>query len=376
MNYVAWRMLVGDTTKYLSLVVGLTFSVLLIAQQGSIFTGLMSRTYGTITDVNAARIWVMDPGVQYPDDLKPLKDPDLLRVRDVPGVEWAVPFFKATARARMTASGEFQTSMILGIDRASLIGAPAEMLEGKITDLWKADGVIIDDAGAQRLGGVKVGSILELNDHRAKVVGICRVQRSFNSFPILYTTYDRAKLYVPRERHVMTFVLASPKPGVSDEELADRITRTTKLKALTSWGFALSTLTYYTKHTGITINFGITVLLGFLVGLAIAGQTFYTFTIENLKHFGALKAMGATNGTLVKMILLQGIATGAIGYGLGVGGAAGFGRLIGAHGQLAFKMPPELLGAAFVLMLFLVCFASVISIRKVVRLEPAIVFRG
>jgi putative ABC transport system permease protein len=373
--YVAWRMLVGDTAKYLSLVLGLTFSALLITQQTSIFLGLMSRTYGMITDMPAARVWVMDRGVEYPDDLRPIKETDLQRVRDVPGVEWAVPLFKSSGRARFIEKGEFQSVMIFGLDAVTLTGLPGKLLEGKPEDLLDVDAVFVDDAGAERLN-VKLGDTLELNDRRARIRGIVQATRSFTSMPLIYTTLPRATQYAPRERHMLTFVLCAPKAGVSDEELAARITRETGLGASTSWDFSKKTLAWYAKNTGITVNIATTVFLGFLVGLAIAAQTFYTFTIENLKHFGALKATGATNGTLVRMILLQALVTGCIGYGLGAGGATLFGWLARNNKQLAFMMPPELLAAAFVLMLVLVAIASVVSIRKVVKLEPAVVFRG
>ncbi len=373
MIYVAWRMLVGDTAKYVSLVLGLGFAVLLITQQASIFLGLMARTYGMVTDMPSARVWVMDPGVQYPDDLKPLKEPDLLRVRDVPGVDWAVPLFKGTGRARDIASGEFQTVMIFGLDPVSLLGLP-HLIEGRAEDLLDVDAVFVDDAGAERLG-VSVGDTLELNDHRARIRGIMKTQRTFVSFPLIYTTYPRAVLFAPRERHMLSFVLCAPRPGVPDEVLARRIEAQTGLGAATQSEFARRTLAYYTKNTGITINFGTTVLLGFLVGLAVAAQTFYTFTLENMKHFGALKAMGATNRTLVVMILFQALVTGCLGYGLGVGGASLFGALTRSNKHLAFLMPPELLFFSFVLMLLLVTAASLLSIRKVVKVEPAIVFR-
>src|SRR4029077_1660453 len=171
MMYVAWRMLVGDTTKYVSLVVGLAFAVLLITQQASIFVGLMARTYGMVTDMPAARVWVMDPGVQYPDDLKPLKEPDLLRVRDVPGVEWAVPLFKSTGRARAVERNDFQTVMIFGLDPVTLLGLPSKLIQGRPEDLLDVDACFVDEAGADRLH-VKVGDTLELNDHRARIRGI------------------------------------------------------------------------------------------------------------------------------------------------------------------------------------------------------------
>ena len=374
MIYVAWRMLVGDRTKYVSLVLGIAFSVLLITQQGSIFTGIMSRTFSAISDVSAARIWVMDPGVRYPDDIRPMKDGDLSRVRDVEGVDWAVPFFKGTGRAR-TEGGNFETVFVIGLDSATLLGGPARMLTGRITDLWEPDAVILDEAGAIRMGGVQVGALLELNDRRARVVGICKIERTFVSFPVFYTTYSRAVAYVPGDRRSMSFVLAAAKPGQSEEEVADRIAARTGLGAYTSAQFARRTLVYYIQNTGIAINFGITILLGFFVGLAVATQTLYTCVIENLRQFGALKAMGATSGSLVKMVLFQAIVAGLLGYGLGVGGTALFGYLTRNSTQLAFRFLPELLYLSFGVLLLLVAFASVISLRRVIKVEPGIVFR-
>ena len=375
MIYIAWRMLAGDRTKYISLVLGIAFSVLLITQQGSIFTGILTRTFSAITDVAAAKVWVMDPGVRYPDDLRPMKDGDLSRVRDVEGVDWAVPFFKGSGRAR-TRSGNYETVFVLGLDSATLLGGPARVIEGQLIDLWEPDAVIVDEAGALRMGGVKVGDLLEINDHRARVVGVCRIERTFTSFPVFYTTYNRALAYVPGDRRSMSFVLSAPKPGVTDEALAARIMERTGLAAYTRDQFARKTLGYYFANTGIVINFSITILLGFLVGLAVSAQTLYTFTIENLRQFATLKAMGATNRMLVKMVLFQAFTAGAIGYGLGVGATALFGRLTRNSPQLAFRFIPELLLASFVVLLVLVGFASLLSLRRVMKVEPGIVFRG
>lgn len=374
MIYVAWRMLVGDRVKYVSLVLGLAFAIMLITQQGSIFIGIMRRTYSMLTDMGAVRVWVMDADVQTPDDVKPLKDPDLLRVRSVPGIAWAVPLFKGQGRAR-TRHGEFQNTMVLGLDSASLMGGPSEMLEGRITDLYRQDAVIVDAPGALRLGGLKIGDVLELNDRRAEVVGICRTERNFQSLPVVYTTYSRAQGFVPAERHMLSFILTAPQPGVSDTELARRIRANTGLGALPTDEFGWRTVRWYTRNTGIAINFGTTVLLGFFVGLAIAAQTFYTFTHENLRHFAALKAMGAGDGKLVTMVLFQAVVSGLMGYGIGVGVATLFGRSAPRGGPLAWHTPPELLYGAFGLMLVLVSIASVISLRKVLTLEPGIVFK-
>jgi putative ABC transport system permease protein len=363
---------------------GLTFASLLITQQLGIFIGLMARTYGAITDLSLPDIWVMDPKVQFIDDIKPLQDTQLYRVRGVAGVEWAVPLYKGLIKARLD-NGNFQTCNVLGLDDATLIGGPPIMIEGTLADLRRADSVIVDTIGANdKLARtlpdgtkvpLKVGDTLELNDHRAVVVGLCRNMRTFQSQPVVYTTYGRATTFAPRERKLLSFVLVKAKPGVDMAALCGRIQKNTGLLARTREQFQKTTVEYFMKYTGIPINFGIAVALGFLVGTAIAGQTFYNFTHDNLRHFGALKAMGAGNGMLLRMILLQATVTGLVGYGLGVGGAATFGYLL-RDSELAFKLPWQLLAITGVAVTLICMIASLLSMRKVVTLEPAIVFKG
>ncbi len=109
---------------------GLPFSVLLINQQVGIFLGLLSRAGAVIDDVPAANIWVMDPGVKNLDTIFPLRDTELGRVRGVPGVLWAVPFFKSNATVR-TESGELESAIMIGADDNSLIGLPPKVLAWK-----------------------------------------------------------------------------------------------------------------------------------------------------------------------------------------------------------------------------------------------------
>jgi len=379
-------MLIGDRGKYLGIIMGLTFASLLITQQSSIFTGLMTRTYGTITDLSQPDIWVMDPKVQFIDDVKPLQDTELFRIRSIEGVKWAVPLYKGLLKARL-ADGNYQICNVLGLDDATLIGGPPFMIEGTLSDLRQQDSIIVNDVGARtRLakppkvrGGkpepLKIGDTLEINDHRAVVVGICRVSRTFQSQPVIFTTYTRATTFAPRERKLLSFVLVKARPDENLQALCERIRRRTGLAAYTAQAFKDLTYNYFMKYTGIPINFGIAVALGFIIGTAIAGQTFYNFTLENMRYFGTLKAMGATNYVLLRMILLQALLVGVLGYGLGVGGAAVFGYTLGGT-ALSFRLTKDLLifsGSAISLICVL---SALISIRKVMRLEPAVVFKG
>ncbi|MFN0133044.1 MAG: FtsX-like permease family protein [Phycisphaerales bacterium] len=391
MSRIALRMLIGDRAKYLAIIMGVAFASLLITQQASIFIGLMTRTYGFVTDTSQPDVWVMDPKVQYIDDIKPVQDTMLLRVRGVEGVEWATPLYKGLLKARMS-DGNFQTCNVIGLDDATLTGGPPVMLAGALADLRRSEGVIVDEDGAKGrlaklpldaegkpIAGAKpvpleVGDTLELNDRRAVVVGICRVSRTFQSQPVIYTTYNRATQFAPRERKLLSFVLAGASAGMSPKQLCERIRAQTGLAAFTRDEFSWKTVMYFMKYTGIPINFGIAVMLGFLVGTAIAGQTFYQFTLDNLRHFGTLKAMGAGNLLLLGMILLQALVVGVVGYGIGVGAASLFGRLAGPT-QLSFRLLWQTLVGTGIAVSVICAIASLISVQRVMRLEPGVVFK-
>jgi putative ABC transport system permease protein len=378
MLWIAWKMLIGNRVKYLGIVFGVVFAALLIAQQASIFCGLMSLTVSQIRDIQGPDIWVMDANVQYVDDIKPLADTELFRVKGVPGVAWAVRFYKGTARARLE-EGSYEQMMLLGLDDATLIGAPERIFMGSIADLRKPDAVIMDDAGYKRIWPgepYRLGRVFEMNDRRAVVVGLTKASRSFTSFPIVYTRYSQAVAFAPPERKVLSFVLVDAEPGVAPEEVCRRITSQTGLQALTRAQFFRKTIRYYLAKTGIPVNFAVTVLLGFLVGTAIAGQTFYLFTVENIRQFGALKAMGTSNWTILGMVLAQALQVGLIGYGVGVGLAALFGQVVKGASRLSFFMPWQVLAITAVAVFVIVLLASLLSIRKVLIVDPAIVFRG
>ena len=378
MFWIAWKMLIGNRVKYLGIIFGVVFAALLIAQQASIFCGLMSLTVSQIRDVEGPSIWVMDKNVQFVDDIKPLSDNELFRVKGVPGVDWAVRFYKGIARARLQ-EGNYEQMILLGLDDATLVGAPEGIFMGSIADLRKPDAVIMDDAGYRRIWPgepFRLGRVFEMNDHRAVVVALTKASRTFQSFPIVYTRYSQAVTFAPPERKVLSFVLADAAPGVPVEEVCGRIEAQTGLQALTREQFLWKTVRYYMEKTGIPVNFGITVFLGFIVGTAIAGQTFYLFTVENIRQFGALKAMGTSNWMILLMVLSQALQVGLVGYGVGVGLAALFGWVSRGLSRLSFFMPWQVLAITAAAVFVIVLLASLLSIRKVLIVDPAIVFRG
>jgi len=379
MNFVALKMLTGDRAKYLGLIFTIAFCTFLLENQTSIFAGILKRTGSQIADVTDADIWVMDPKTEYFEQTKALKDTDVTRVRGVDGVQWAVKLFKGSPVAR-TLDGKFAVSFCLGLDDATLTGAPRKMLLGSWESLRAPDAVIVDKAGYILLfpgQPLELGRTLELNDHKVTIVGISDASSPFLSWPVMHTRYSEAINFIGRERTQLSYVLVKPQPGVNAIELCRRIEAQTGLRARTSDQFRWDCIRYYLKHTGIPVNFGITIMIALIVGIVVAGQTFYLFTVENLKQFGALKAIGVTNWRLVGMILLQALTVGLIGFSLGTGMAAEFfnffSKQIATRGIILMWENVVLTGTCIALVMIL---ASILSLRRVLVLEPAMVFRG
>jgi putative ABC transport system permease protein len=378
MNFVALRMLMSDKAKYFGLVFAFAFSTFLLLNQMSIFAGIMKRTGSQVLDVTDADIWVMDPYTEYFEQTKALKDTDLARVRGVEGVDFAVRLFKGNPTAK-TLEGKFASTFTLGVDDSTLTGVPRKMLMGSWERLREAKSIVIDKAGYMLLypgEPLELGRTLELNDHKATIVGISDASAPFVSFPVIHARYSEAVNFQGRERNQLAYVLVRARDGVNATDLARRIEHSTGLKARTTNEFVWDCIGYYMRNTGIPVNFGITIAIALIVGLAVAGQTFYMFTIENLRQFGALKAIGVTNGRLIGMVLLQALTAGAIGYALGSGMAATFfavmSQKIATRGII---MPWQILAIVGALMAAVTFVVSLISVRRVLVLEPASVFR-
>ena len=379
MRWIALKMLMGDRGKFLGLIFGVAFATLLMSQQVSIFMGILTRTASQILDVRDADIWVMDNKVRFIDEAPALADGDLQRVRGVPGVAWAVKLYKAQLLTRLE-SGDSRSVILFGIDDATFVGAPAEMIVGKLSNLRQPDSFMVDKAGYEYMWPnepYQLGREIQINERRAVLVGVCKASAPFTTLPILYSKYSTAANYAPKGRRMLSFVLAKPVEGTTATEVARRIEQQTNLMALTQDEFFWKTIIYFLGSTGIPVNFGITITLGFIVGAAVTGQTFYLFTVENLRQFGALKAMGVTNGRLIGMILLQGVLVGAIGFAIGIGLTAFFFVGTSHITVLAglYMTPTAVIGTGTAV-LVIILLTALASIHRVLVLEPAVVFRG
>lgn len=381
MNRVAFKILLHDKAKYVALILGVSFATLLISQQSAIFHSLMHASTRDIIEANQADIWVMKPSVETLDHGYPIAELSVNRVRSVPGVQWAVPYYQSTAQLR-TESGTMKLVQLVGIDDLSMVGAPQEMLIGKVDDLLGQDAIVMDIAGYANIfpgREPQVGVTVEIGQRRAVLVGICYLGASWSGLPRVYTRRSLAVAMARETLNPVTYVLARSTSNHSPEEVARQITEITGLKARTRNAFIDDTRTWILKYSGIAENFGITILMGVIIGVAIVGQTFYMFSVENLKQFATLKAIGVSNRVILRMILTQAVYVAALGYCLGIGAASLFFAMTSTQltgGLRGMFMHPVIFIGSGLFIVVVTMLACIVSVRKVLTVDPAIVFRG
>lgn len=372
---VAYKLLVNDRAKFSALLIGITFAVFLMIEMTSLFSGILARASATVMNIGAS-VWVMDPAIQTVANTIPLPDYILDEVRSIPGVKYAVPLYSGGALLKLT-TGTYQAVNVIGLDDTSLFGRP-ELLSGKIEDIFSENAFIaINDSEFYKLGNPKIGTEFELNEHRGVIRGIGHVASSgLFGVPTLYTTYNRALQYIPNSRFTISYLLVEPK-SPTDVPIIKQKVKEAGYLALTKDDFISKISKFYTYQTGIGTNMLLMTVISFIIGLSISGQTFYTFILENLEKFGALKAIGAKSSELVSMILFQAFFVALTGYGVGVGLCALMIWLARLYlPDYAAIITYSNLGMAFVMVIIIAASSSYFGVRKVLKIEPFDIFRG
>jgi putative ABC transport system permease protein len=372
---LAYKLVVNDKSKFTALVLGMTFAVFLMMFITSMFVGVLNHSSATVINIGAP-LWVMDPAVQTPANTIGMPDYVLDAVRSMQGVKYAVPLYSGSALLKLS-DGTYQAATIVGLDDTSLYGRPF-LVQGKIENIYAENGFIaIRDADFPKLGNPHIGSEFELNDHRGVIVGIAEVSTStLFGLPTLYTTYYRALQYIPNPRYTISYVLVVPK-SLSDIARIKQQVKGLGYQALTKDEFIGRTSDFYIFQTGFGMNLLMTTVISFIIGLSVSGQTFYTFILENLERFGALKAIGTKSRELIAIILFQAGFTSITGYGLGIGLCTLFIGIAKLRLPEYFAMITYFnLVLPFVTVLVITAISSYFGVRKVLEIEPFDIFRG
>lgn len=371
---LARRNLFHDKVRLTVTVTGIVFAVVLIVVELGLFVGFTSTTSGLI-DHSGADLWVTSKHVPYVELGVPFSERKLYLVRAVPGVADAQKSIVHWTQWKRP-DGREESVQIVGLNPDAQMGLPWDLVEGNVADLKQPDAIIMDDVYKDKLGVKEVGEVFEIRGHRARIVGFTHGIRSFTTSPYVFTTFKNAQNFAPVAEDQTTFILVKVAAGATIEQVRQAILANVKdVEVVTNHEFSRMTQIYWMFTTGAGVAVLLAAALGLIVGFVVVAQTIYATTMDHLKEFGTLKAMGAPDSYVYKVIITQAAISAVIGYSLGML-VSFFVVSASQHGGAAILLPWQMAVGMFFLTLFMCVGAGLVSINKVTRLDPAMVFKG
>ncbi len=371
---LAQRNLFHDKVRLTVTLTGIVFSVVLIVVQLGLFFGFTTATSNLI-DHSGADLWITSKNVPYVEQGVAFSERKLNQVRAVPGVADAQKVIAHWTQWKRHDGGE-ESVQIVGINVDDPMERPWNLVEGRVEDLKSPDAVILDELYKQKLGVTHAGEVFEIVGYRARVVGFTRGIRSFTTSPYVFTSFKNAQDYTKTREDQTLFILVKVAPGADLQQVRrDLLAHVKDVEVFTTGEFSHMTTFYWMFTTGAGVAVLIAAVLGLIVGFVVVAQTIYATTMDHIREFGTLKAMGAPNSYVYKVIMKQAAISAVIGYGLGMVVSV-FVVQGSQRGGAAILMPlPMAVGMFFVTMLMCVG-AALVSINKVTRIDPAMVFKG
>jgi len=371
---IARKNLFHDKVRFAVALAGISFAVVLITVQIGVYLAFRSNV-SVLIDHTEADIWVTAHGLENFDFGRPFSEKKLYEVRSVPGVAWAEKYLLAFGYWK-TPSGSQETVQMVGFDPDTMVGAPWNIVAGNPQDVKYFNSVFYDEAETNRLGNIPIGGETEINSRRVRVAGMVRGARSFIQSPYIFTSFNNALNLSFVNKGNTVYVLVKVAPGYTSQDVKQRIRETVKdVEVFTSSEFSKKTQDYWMINTGTGVALLAVALMGLVIGTVIVANTIYTSTAEHIKEFGTLKAIGASNWDLYRIIIEQAVINSVIGFAVGMAMSylvvQGFKR-----GHLQILLPTPVLTGIFILTVLMCLWSSVLSIFKVTRIDPALVFKS
>jgi len=371
---LAQRNLFHDKVRLTVTLTGIVFSVVLIVVQLGLFLGFTTATSNLI-DHSGADLWITSKNVPYVEQGVAFSERKLNQVRAVPGVVDAQKIIAHWTQWKRHDGGE-ESVQIVGINVDDPLERPWNLVEGRVDDLKSPDAIILDELYKQKLGVTRVGEVFEIGGYRARVVGFTRGIRSFTTSPYVFTSFKNAQDYTRLREDQTLFILVKAAPGADLQQVRrDLLAHVKDVDVFTSAEFSHMTTFYWMFTTGAGVAVLIAAALGLVVGFVVVAQTIYATTMDHIREFGTLKAMGAPNSYVYKVIMKQAAISAVIGYVLGMVVSV-FVVQGSQKGGAAILMPAPMAVGMFFLTLAMCIGAALVSINKVTRIDPAMVFKG
>ncbi|MCB1567263.1 MAG: ABC transporter permease [Xanthomonadales bacterium] len=370
---LAWRNLAHDRTRLVATLVGIAFSVVLMGAQLGLLIGF-SQTASTLVDHIDADLWVIPLGTTNADIAGRMPERRRFEALSVPGVASINELMVQFAFWRKPDGGR-ESVIITGFSMASGRGAPWAMVEGEVSDLQVADGIIIDRLYMKKLGVTAIGQEIDINNRRARVVGFTQGIRTFTQSPYVFTTHDRAQSLTLGRNDETTYLLVKLVAEADTETVRTALAeRLPWVEVLTRAQFARRTQAYWMITTGAGAALLLAASLGLIVGIVIVGQTLYASTLDRLAEYATLRAIGADHRYLNRVILQQASISAALGFALGLTVTLAM-VAYSQTGNVAMALPPWAIVVLGLLTLGMCLAGAWVSIRRVTRIDPTLVFQ-
>ncbi len=368
------KTLLFDKVRFLITVSGVAFAVTLVLVQGGLFVGLLDNSTITIEKLGAD-LWITSKNSPNLDFVHQFPDSNLYRARSVPGISRADNLILSFMQVALPTGAE-ETTIVYAMQDFSRWGVPWELEAGSLDGLESGSFVAFDESASKRFGPFEVGDYREVNGHRFRVVGKTRGAKSFTTTPLAFMDFHRAQELQPdllsgKTSYIVVKLAPDADPAAVKAELERRLPYN---DVYTAKAWAERSRDYWVANTGIGFNAFLTVFLGCLVGVVVVAQTLYTSTMEHLKEFGTVKAIGGSNLDIYRMLGQQASIAAVVGFALGYVPAELLKPVIAGAG-LKLIIRPELTAVVFVGTVVLCLLSAIVSFRKVKNIDPALVFR-
>ena len=372
---LALKTLLYDRVRFAITVAGVAFAVALVFIQGGLFLGILSNASVTIEHIDAD-LWVTSRGSQNVDIAQGFPDTRVQRVRSVPGVARADNLIVSFMSVALP-TGARDAVLVYALDDFRRWNLPWSVETGNVTDLRRGPYVLIDESAKRRFGEFGVGDYREMLGHRLKIIGLTREALSFTTSPLAFMDFARAQAMAQPDLHGQTsYVIAKLLPGADTAAVRAEIARRLPFNDVyTRRVWADRSRTYWLVSTGIGLNMFVTVFLGCLVGVVVVAQTLYASTMDHIKEFGVVKAIGGSNVDIYRLLGEQALIAAIVGFVLGTVPSFAAEPLVSRLG-LKLIIPPISVAVVFAGTIVFCLAAALISFRKVATIDPALVFRG
>lgn len=371
---LATKSLLHDKLRFFITVSGVAFAVTLVFVQVGLFLGLMDNASLTIDQIEAD-LWVTSRNTPNVDFAHTFPETSIKRVRSIPGIAKADNLIVWFMNVNLP-TGAVEGTEVYALENFERWNFPQNVIEGNLADLRRGPYMVLDDSAKKRWGAFQVGEHREVLGRRLKIIGRTVDAKSFTTTPLTFMDYRLAQSLNEGElRGNTTYILIKLAPGTDAEAVRKEINKRLPYNdVFTRAEWAKRSRSYWIDSTGLGLNMYITVFLGCLVGIVVVAQTLYTSTMEHIREFGTVKAIGGGNGEIYKILGKQATIAAVAGFALGALQAFAL-RPVMAKIDLKLIIPTELYVLVLIGAIALCLAAAMISFRKVAGIDPALVFR-